>query len=170
MLNRLNKPQRNQRGVTVIELTIALIVLVFLALASFFTLSNLSGDSKAEASVAALEKMAQWRDTVVAKGTTADIDTFNAIAAPEDAGVATLKPVLGANFRPLPMQMALTELCASAKVPPDIKNRVAAALGQADGDGACNGVEAETGTGFLDGGYPTVANTGTTTSPFFAAL
>jgi type II secretory pathway pseudopilin PulG len=168
MFQTLKAPKRNRRGVTIIELTIAMIVLIFLALASFFTLSNLSSDAKAEASVSALEKMTQWRDSVVAKGDTAAITAFNALTGPADTtNIAILQPILGSNFRPQAMQLSLDALCNSTKVTQNIKNRVASALGQTSAAGVCTAI---TGTGFSEGGYPVVANTGAGTSPFLAAL
>jgi type II secretory pathway pseudopilin PulG len=170
MFQPLKTPKRNRRGVTIIELTISMIVLIFLALASFFTLSNLSSDAKAEASVSALEKMTQWRDSVVARGDAAAIAAFNALTGPADtANIAILQPVLGSNFRPQAMQISLTSLCTSTKITSNIKNRVATALGQASAAGVCDAT-AVTGNGFDEGGYPVVANTGTNTSPFLAAL
>ncbi|BAC91823.1 MAG: hypothetical protein KME03_07300 [Aphanocapsa lilacina HA4352-LM1] len=171
-MSQLNVRKRNRRGVTVIELTIAMIVLIFLALASFFTLSSLSSDSKAEATVAALEKMMQWRDSVVARGDTTSIGAFNALSGPEDAAnIEILKPVLGTNFRPLPMQISLTDLCnPDNKVPGNIKNRAAAALGQASATNTCS-ASSVSGTGFGEGAYPVVSQTGGVgTSPFTAAL
>jgi type II secretory pathway pseudopilin PulG len=168
MFQPLKAPKRERRGVTIIELTISMIVLIFLALASFFTLSNLSSDAKAEASVSALEKMTQWRDSVIAKGDTAAINAFNALTGPADtANIAILQPVLGSNFRPQAMQLSLTSLCSSTKITSNIKNRVASALGQTSAAGVCTAIA---GDGFAEGGYPVVANTGATTSPFLAAL
>jgi type II secretory pathway pseudopilin PulG len=160
------RTRRNRRGVTIIELTIALIVLVFLALASFFTLANLSTDSKAEASVAALEKMRLWSDTVLAKGSQADFDNFNVMVGPDSAQVNALRPLLGDNFRPQSMPISLAALCANASVPGRIKDRVSAALGLSSAAGVCpNPLPA--GAGFAENGYPTPANTGEDESPFF---
>jgi type II secretory pathway pseudopilin PulG len=168
MFQSLKALRRNRRGVTIIELTISMIVLIFLALASFFTLSNLSSDAKAEASVSALEKMTQWRDSVIAKGDTAAIAAFNALTGPSDKdNIVILQPVLGSNFRPQAMQLSLDALCTSTKVTSNLKNRVASALGQTSAAGACTTVA---GAGFDEGGYPVVANTGKDKSPFLAAL
>lgn len=168
MFEPLSTKQRNRRGVTIIELTIAMIVLVFLALASFFTLANLSGDSKAEATVSTLEKMLQWRDQVIARGDQAAIDAWNALSGPsDDADIATLRNVLGSNFRPQAMQMALDSLCTSTKVPDDIKNRVASTLGQVSADAVCT---APAGNGYAENAYPVVSATGDTASPFYAQL
>ncbi|AGY58854.1 type IV pilus modification PilV family protein [Gloeobacter kilaueensis] len=164
---QLKVRRRNRRGVTVIELTIAMIVLIFLALASFFTLSNLSSDSKAEASVSVLEKMRLWGDTVLAKGVQTDFDNFNTIQKPEDQQVQDLKKILGDNFRPQNLQVSLAALCANANVPGNLKNRVSAALGLSSPDGQC---PANLPTaGFGEGQYPTPANTGGTASPFYIA-
>jgi type II secretory pathway pseudopilin PulG len=161
-------PRRNRRGVTIIELTIAMIVLVFLALASFFTLANLSGDSKAEATVATLEKMLQWRDQVLARGDASAVTAWNALSGPSDAtNIGTLRSVLGSNFRPQAMQMALSALCESTKVPGDMKNRVASTLGQTTADQSCT---APSGEGYAENAYPLVSLTGGTGSPFYAQL
>ena len=168
MFQALRTRKRNKRGVTIIELTIALIVLVFLALASFFTLANLSSDSKAEASVSALEKMQLWSDAVRAKGIQADYNNFNAMAGPDSAEVTALRPILGDNFRPQNLPVSLAALCADPNIPGNIKNRVAAALGATTPQGACpNPLPA--GGGFNEGGYPTPFNTGGNNSPFFVA-
>lgn len=168
MFQHLKAPKRRCRGVTIIELTIAMIVLIFLALASFFTLSNLSTDAKAEASVSALEKMSQWRDSVIAKGDTNAIAAFNALTGPADKNnIAVLQPILGSNFRPQAMQISLDALCRSEKVTKNLKNRVASALGQTSEAGSCNAID---GPGFSEGGYPVVSTTGADASPFRASL
>jgi type II secretory pathway pseudopilin PulG len=162
--------RRNRKGVTIVELTFAVIILIFVALAAFFTLNGSTLDSKAEATVAALEKMRDASTTVIAKGTTqADLDAFNAITAPDSAGVATVRPLLGSNWVPQRLQLSIADLCASGSISTNEKNRVAQALGtQPTAALGCGDITAFTQAGFAQGGYPTPANTGDGASPFFA--
>jgi type II secretory pathway pseudopilin PulG len=161
---------RGRRGVTLVELTIAVLVLVFVALSAYFTLGGSTKDSQAEATVSALEKMRSSAETVQGKATAqSDLDAFNAITDPTSAGVTTVRPLLGDNWIPQKMQLALADLCNSTTISINQKNRVGQALGTQPSTAApCGDITPYTQAGYLQGAYPTPANTGGAASPFFA--